>query len=153
MAKAPRPFPEGVPQLIPHLTVDNATDAIQWYQKALGAELLRKTPGPDGKIMHCEMKIGNSRLYFADKVGPDSKSPKDFGGSPVVLHFWADDCDKVWKKATAAGATEVMPLQDMFWGDRYGQVKDPFGFIWAISSQKEELTPAEVGERMAKSFG
>jgi uncharacterized glyoxalase superfamily protein PhnB len=153
MAKPARPIPEGVPQLIPYLTVDNANDAIKWYEKAFGAQLVMKMPGPDGKtVMHCELKFGNARLYFADKFSPESKSPKDLGGSPVVLHLWSDDCDAAFRKATAAGAKVLMPLEDMFWGDRYGQVQDPFGHVWAISSQKEDLTPEEVRERAAKAF-
>jgi PhnB protein len=153
MAKAARPIPEGIPHLIPYLTIDNASEAINWYEKALGAELVQKMPGPDGNgVMHCEMKIGNARLYFADKFGPEGKSPKDLGGSPVFLHLWTEDCDALWKRATGAGAKVLMPLDDMFWGDRYGQVQDPFGHIWAISSQKESFTPAEMQERAAKAF-
>ena len=83
---------------------------------------------------------------------PDGKSPKDLGGSPVTLHLWSEDCDATWKKATAAGAKVRMPLEDMFWGDRYGQLEDPFGHVWAISSQKESFSPAEMQERAAKAF-
>lgn len=153
MVKAASPIPSGVPQVVPYLTVANAEQAIQWYQNAFGAEVMQKMPGPDGNgVMHCDLKIGNARLYLADPFGPDPKTPRDLGGTAVMLHFWTEDCDATWKKATAAGATVVMPLEDMFWGDRYGQLQDPFGHVWAISSQKESLTPAEMQDRATKAF-
>lgn len=154
MVMASSAIPAGVPQLIPYLTIDGAERAIEWYKKALGAELVQKTPGPDGKgVMHCEMKIGTGRLYFADPFGADTKSPAQLGGIPFVLHLWSENCDVLWKRALDAGAKVKMPIADMFWGDRYGQIQDPFGFVWALSTQKETLTDDEIRERAAKEFG
>ena len=146
MAKARNYRPEGVGTLTPYLTIKGAAQAIEFYKKAFGAEEKMRMPGPDGKIMHATLKIGDSTLYLCDEM-MGSKSPSALGGSPVAIHMYVPDCDATWKQAVQAGAKETMPLADQFWGDRFGMLSDPFGHVWSISTQKEELTPQEMAER------
>jgi PhnB protein len=148
MAKAKRAVPEGYSTVTPSLVLDDAAAAIAWYGKALGAEELNRSSGPDGKIMHAELKIGDSRLMLNDAV-MGLKSAKDLGGSPASLWLYVDDCDALFNRAVAAGAAVMMPMGDMFWGDRFGAVIDPFGYRWSIATHKEDLSPAEIKEREA----
>jgi PhnB protein len=146
MAKAKNYRPEGVGTITPYLTMKNAAQAIDFYKKAFGAQELMRMGGPDGKIGHATLRIADSTLYLCDEM-MGAKSPTTLGGSPVTLHMYVPDCDATWKQAIAAGAKEIMPLEDQFWGDRYGQVQDPFGHLWGISTQKEDLTPEEMNAR------
>jgi uncharacterized glyoxalase superfamily protein PhnB len=146
MAKAKRTIPEGYTTVTPQLTIENAAEAIDWYKKALGAEELARSVGPDGKIMHAEIKIGGSRVMLNDDV-MGGKGPKAYGGSPMSLWLYLDDCDGLFHRAVAAGAAVAMPLADMFWGDRFGAINDPFGYRWSFATRKEDLTPAEIAER------
>ncbi|HKQ98742.1 MAG TPA: VOC family protein [Candidatus Polarisedimenticolia bacterium] len=142
-----RPVPEGFHTITPHLVIDGAPRAMEFYKKAFGAEELKRIPGPGGKLMHAEMKIGDSVLMLCDEfpkygaVGPKSSSP-------VVIHLFVNDVDKVFSQAVAAGATAVMPPTDALWGDRYGKVTDPFGHSWSLATHKEDLTPQQIAERM-----
>jgi PhnB protein len=150
MAKAKSPVPEGLHTVTPHLTFDNCAAAIDWYKKALGAEEMGRAVGPDGKIMHSELKIGDSRIYVNDAM-MGAKGPKALGGSPASLWVYVADCDTLFKRAIAAGG-QVAPggmgeLQDQFWGDRSGTFADPHGYQWTIATRKEELTPAEIQQR------
>ena len=149
MAKAKHPIPEGLHTLTPHLTVKGATQAIDFYKKAFGAIEKARMAGPNGLIMHASLRIGDSAFFLNDEFpGPQgSTGPATLGGTAVILNLYVEDSDKIYNQAVAAGAKSVMPLQDQFWGDRYGQVKDPYGHIWAISTRKEDLTPAELEER------
>ena len=152
-----KPIPDGYSTLTPHICVDGATKAIDFYKRAFGAEEISKMPAPDGKrLMHAELKIGNSRLMLADDFpeycGGHSRDPKSLGASPVTLHLYVADCDTAFKRAVDAGATVKMQLQDMFWGDRYGQVTDPFGHDWSIATHKQDLTPQQIGEAAKKAF-
>jgi len=149
MAKAKHPIPEGLHTLTPHLTVKGATQAIDFYKKAFGAIEKARMAGPNGLIMHASLRIGDSAFFLNDEFpGPQgSTGPATLGGTAVILNLYVEDSDKIYNQAVAAGAKSVMPLQDQFWGDRYGQVKDPYGHIWAISTHKEDLTPAELEER------
>ena len=152
MAKAKSPVPAGFHTLTPHLIFDNAAEAIEWYKKALGAdEVAPRALGPDGKIMHAELRIGNSLFMLNDAMG-GGRSAKAIGGSPIGLWLYVDDCDTLYNRAVAAGAqvlpSPMGPLADQFWGDRTGTVHDPFGFSWTIATRKEDLTPEEINQRM-----
>jgi len=150
MAKAKSPVPEGLHTLTPQLTLDNAAKAIEWYKNALGAAEVSRATSPDGKIMHADLKIGNSRFYVND-VMMEGKGPKAFGGSPASFWIYVDDCDKLFNRAVAAGGRVVDgpmgKMQDQFWGDRAGSLKDPEGFTWTIATRKEDLTPQEMKQR------
>lgn len=155
MAGSANPIPEGFHTVTPHLICKNAGAAIEFYKKAFGAEELCRMPGPDGKsVMHCELKIGNSVIFMCDEF-PDmgAMGPQSLGGTPVVLHLYVPNADAAYAQATAAGAKATMPLQDMFWGDRYGKVTDPFGHEWSIATHVEDLSPEEIGKRAAAAFG
>jgi PhnB protein len=151
MAKAAKPVPEGYHTITPQLTLDNAAQAIDWYKKALGAEEISRSPGPDGKIMHAEIKIGNSRVMLND-VMMGQKGPLAFGGSPASLWLYVDNSDALFNRAVAAGAKVQMPLADQFWGDRGGAVTDPAGYTWWIATRKEDLTHSEMNQRAADFF-
>jgi len=150
MAKANNPIPPGFHSLTPHLIVKGATKYVDFLVSAFGATEVRTSPGPGGKLMHAQVKVGDSILMFADHFPDMGHPPIAEGFWPFVLNLYVPDADAAWAKALAAGCSVTFPLADQFWGDRYGQVKDPFGFTWAISTHKEDLTPAEIGERMAK---
>ena len=151
MAKAAKPVPEGYHTITPQLTLDNAAQAIDWYKKALGAEEISRSAGPDGKIMHAEVKIGNSRVMLND-VMMGQKGPQAFGGSPASLWLYVENSDALFNRAVAAGAKVQMPLADQFWGDRGGAVTDPAGYTWWIATRKEDLTHAEMQQRAAEFF-
>ena len=153
--KAKSPIPDGYHTLTPHLIFENTSQAIDWYKKALGAEEKSKSLGPDGKVIHAELQIGNSRFMLNDAMG-GAKSAKTLGGSPVHLWLYVEDCDALFKRATAAGAqTAAGPmgqLQDQFWGDRSGTVMDPFGYQWTFATRKEDLTRDEMDRRAQEFF-
>ncbi len=154
MTKRVNPIPEGCHTVTPHLIVRGGDRAIDFYKRAFNAKETIRMPGPDGKtIMHAEIRIGDSALFLADEF-PDmgSNSPQGIGGSPVVIHLYVEDADAVFNQAVAAGATVRFPLSDMFWGDRYGQVTDPFGHVWSIATHKEDLTAEEMSKRAAGAF-
>jgi len=146
--------PDGFHTLTPHLVVKGASQAIEFYKRAFGAEEIKRLPGPDGKsLIHAELKIGNSRLLLVDEFPEmDCRGPRSVGGSPVSIHMFVDDADSAFDKALAAGAEVRMPLADQFWGDRYGVLTDPFGHIWSIATHKEDLTPQEIGNRAQAAF-
>ena len=158
MAKAKSAIPEGLHSVTPHLILEDAAKTIDWYKRAFGAEERGRAVGPDGKIMHAEIKIGNSILYVNDPMG-GGKTPKDFGGVPVNLWIYTGDADALFNRAVAAGA-QIAPgpmgqMQDQFWGDRCGTVVDPAGYFWTIAMRKEDLTPEEMNKRQdafMKSF-
>jgi uncharacterized glyoxalase superfamily protein PhnB len=145
MAKA---IPEGYYTVTPHLIIKGARKAIEFYEKAFGAEVRGIHDGPGGAVMHAEMKIGNSVIMLNDEF-PEfgALRPSARGGTSVVLHIYTEDADKLFNRAIAAGAKVAMPIMDQFWGDRYGQVEDPFGHKWSIATHKEDLTPEEMDRR------
>ncbi len=153
MAKAKSPIPEGMRTVTPHLAVTNALDAVAFYKKAFGAELKSHAPGTTPRsTMHAEIRIGDSSVFLADMVGQGPvKPPTRDSGATCLIHLFVPNADAVFAAAVAAGATVVMPLSDMFWGDRYGQITDPFGHVWSIATHLEDLTPEEV-DRRAKAF-
>jgi PhnB protein len=151
MAKAKSPIPDGYHTVTPQLALDHAAQTIDWYKKALGAEELNRAVGPDGKVMHAEVKVGNSRVMVNDVM--DGKGPKQYGGSPASLWIYVDNCDALFNRAVAAGA-KVAPgpmgaMADQFWGDRCGTFTDPEGYRWTIATHKEDLTPEEMRDRQA----
>ena len=154
MSKAKKAVPEGHHTVTPQLTLDNAAQAIDWYKKALGAEELSRATGPDGTIMHAEIKIGDSRIMLNDPMG-GSKGPKAIGGSPASLWLYVEDCDALYNRAIAAGAQTFGPMgkmADQFWGDRCGTVSDPHGYLWTIATHKEDLSPQEMKQRQDEFF-
>lgn len=150
MAKAKKAVPEGYHTVTPQLTLDNAAQAIDWYKEALGAEEVTRAVGPDGKIMHAEIRIGDSRIMLNDAM-MGGKGPQSFGGSPSSLWVYVEDCDALFNRAVAAGAQvaggPMGQLQDQFWGDRSGTFTDPAGYRWTIATHKEDLTPQEMDQR------
>ncbi len=152
MAKAAKAVPDGYHTITPQLTLDNAAQTIDWYKKALGAEEVSRSVGPDGKIMHAELKIGDSRFMVNDVMMGATKGPQAFGGSPASLWLYVENSDALFKRAVDAGAKVQAPLGDQFWGDRGGAVADPAGYSWWIATRKEDLTPAEIKDRAAEFF-
>jgi uncharacterized glyoxalase superfamily protein PhnB len=150
------PIPEGHHAITPHLVVRGASEAIEFYKRAFGAEELYRMPfpGPDGqvKLGHAELLIGDSRLYLADEF-PQQGATAPNGSSPVSIHLYVTDVDAVFNRAVEAGATATMPPADMFWGDRFGKLVDPFGHHWSIATHLEDLTGEQMQERMAAAFG
>jgi len=144
MAKAKKAVPDGYATVTPSLVLDDAAAAIEWYKKALGAEEVgQRAVDPEGKIMHALIKIGNSLVMVNDAV-MGMKGPKALGGSPASLWLYLDDCDAAFNRAVAAGATVMMPPMDMFWGDRFAGVFDPFGYRWSLATHTQDLTPEEI---------
>jgi PhnB protein len=150
MAKAKSAVPEGYHTITPQLTLDDCAAAIDWYKRGLGAEELGRAVGPDGKIMHAELKIGDSRIMVNDAM-MGGKGPQATGGSPASLWVYVNDCDTLFNRAVAAGAQifggPMGRLQDQFWGDRSGTFNDPHGYRWTIATRKEDLTPEEMKQR------
>jgi PhnB protein len=150
MAKAKRAIPEGYHTITAQLTLDNAADAIEWYKKALGAREMGRAVGPDGKIMHADLLVGDSHIMMNDAM-MGAKTPKALGGSPASLWIYVDDCDSLFDRAISAGGEVAHggmgQMQDQFWGDRSGTFTDPHGYTWTIATHKEDLTPQEMQQR------
>jgi len=150
-------IPPGCDGLIPHLVCDSCSDAIEFYKKAFGAEEVCRMPTPDGRrLMHAEVRIGGSHVFLADDF-PEycegkSQSPQALGGTPVTIHRYVEDCDAAIERAVQAGATVKMPPMDMFWGDRYGVVTDPFGHVWSLATHISDPTPEEMQRGMQAAF-
>jgi PhnB protein len=145
MAKNAQAIPKGYHTVTPSLVVAGAAKAIDFYKKALGAEELMRFPGPDGKIMHAEIKIGDSVIMLGDEMHDQgAKSPKSYGGSPVSFFVYGENVDAAWKRAIDAGAKPIVPLADQFWGDRSGCLEDPFGHRWWLAQHVQDLTPEEI---------
>lgn len=153
-APAVRPIPEGYHTLTPTMTVHNAAQAIEFYKRAFGAQEHGRFPTPDGKLIaHAELQIGDSRLMLNDEMpGHSCQSPRTLGGSPAGLFLYVEDVDAVFQRAVEAGATVRMPVADMFWGDRFGTVTDPFGYDWGIATRNVNLSDEELKRRAAEAF-
>jgi len=150
MAAKPKPVPEGTHTVTAHLSIRNAAKALEFYPKAFDAEVIGGVAkGPDGKIVHAELKIGDSKIMLHDEMpAMGSPGPETLGGSPVTLNLCVEDVDKLWNRAVAAGAKVTIPLANQFWGDRYGVVTDPFGHKWALLSHVEDVPPEEMKRRL-----
>ncbi len=143
-----QPIPAGYQSLIPSLSVDDAAQAIEFYKRAFGAQERARMEAPDGKIAHAEIEINGSVLMLADSFPQStSRAPKELGGTSVGVFMYVEDVDAVVQQAVDAGATVTMPVDDMFWGDRYGKIADPYGHEWEIATHVEDLSPEEVEER------
>jgi PhnB protein len=151
MATAKNAIPEGHYTLTPIVTYNDCAAAIDFYKVGFGATEVSRAVGPDGKIMHAEIQIGNSRIMMHD-VMMEAKGPHEFGGSPVGLWAYVEDCDELFNRAIQAGATVVRPVEDQFWGDRCGTLKDPAGYAWTIATHKEDLTEEEMNARAEEFF-
>jgi uncharacterized glyoxalase superfamily protein PhnB len=149
---AVKPIPDGYHSVTPVLTIRGAARAIEFYKTAFGARERMRMPGPEGKIGHAEIEIGDSVVMLSDEF-PDqgSESPQTLGGTPAYVFLYVDDADRVFQRAVDGGATVKMPLADMFWGDRFGRLVDPFGHEWGVATHKEDLTPEEIARRMPKA--
>ena len=147
-------IPDEYPRVTPYLHVDGAKAAIDFYTTVLGAEERMRMPGPDGRIGHAELAIGDSMIMLADEF-PDMGvvGPRTVGGTPVTIHVYVEDVDSVFDQAVKAGAKAVRPVEDKFYGDRGGEFEDPFGHRWSIASHIEDLTPEEMEKRMGELPG
>ncbi|MDE1899377.1 MAG: VOC family protein [Xanthomonadaceae bacterium] len=138
-------IPDGMHSLTPHLVCRDAAQAIDFYNRAFGAIERFRLPAPDGKLIHACVQIGDSQLFLVDEMpAMGALGPQALKGSPVTLHLQVEDADAVFARAVAAGATVTMPLADMFWGDRYGQLQDPFGHRWSVATHVRDLSPEQI---------
>jgi PhnB protein len=153
MAKV-KPIPDGYPQVTPYLSIDGAAAAIEFYGEVLGTKERMRMPGPDGKIGHCELELGDSIIMLADEF-PDMgvRSPKSVGGTPVTISVYVDDVDQVFERAVKAGANALRPVENQFYGDRAGQFEDPFGHRWSVATHVEDVPPDEMAKRAAAMGG
>jgi PhnB protein len=148
-----KPIPDGYPQVMAYLSIDGAAAAIDFYRTVLGAEERLRMGGPDGKVGHAELQIGDSVLMLADEFpGMSAPSPKALGGTPVTVMVYVEDVDKTFATALGAGATEIHAVQNQFYGDRSGQFEDPFGHRWTVASHVEDVPPAEMEKRAAEAM-
>jgi len=146
------PTPAGYHAVTPYLSVRGAAEAIDFYKKAFGAAEIMRMPGPDGKLGHAEIRIGDSRIMLSDEYpGMDFLSPQSRGGTTVHIHLYVKDVDAMAERAVAAGAKLVRPVQDQFYGDRTGSLADPFGHVWHVATHKEDLSMAELKRRAGQA--
>jgi PhnB protein len=147
---AVKAIPDGYHAVTPYLIVKGAARAIDFYVTAFGASELMRMPGPNGTVMHAEIKIGDSVIMLADEpAGGTAKSPLAMGGTSVSLMIYVDEVDKVFGRALGLGAKEARAVQDQFYGDRSGNLTDPFGHVWTIATHQEDVSPEEIERRMA----
>lgn len=149
-----QPIPEGMHSLTPHLVCGGASDAIAFYTRAFNAVELGRLPTPSGRLMHAAMRIGDSMLMLVDEF-PEmgALGPTSLKGSPVTIHLYVEDVDATVAQAVAAGAKLTMPVADMFWGDRYGQLQDPFGHHWSVATHQRDLSPEQIRQAAAEAAG
>jgi PhnB protein len=142
-------IPDGMHTVTPHLVCAGAADAIEFYKKAFNATEKARLPGPNGKLMHASIQIGDSTVMLVDEM-PEcgALGPKSLKGSPVTIHLYVEDVDAFTAQAVRAGAKTTMPVADMFWGDRYGQIEDPCGHRWSIATHVRDVSPAEMQKAM-----
>jgi PhnB protein len=150
---AVKAIPDGYPQVIPYLSVDGASDAIEFYRQVFDAKERMRMPAPDGKVGHAELEIGDSVVMLAD-VFPEmgGQSPASIGGTPVSMMVYVDDVDAVFDRAISAGATSERPVENQFYGDRAGQFVDPFGHKWFVATHVEDVPPDEMAKRAAAAM-
>ncbi|WP_280154682.1 VOC family protein [Piscinibacter sp. XHJ-5] len=143
------PIPEGMHTVTPHLVCAGASEAIDFYVKAFNAVETGRVPGPDGKLMHGSVKVGDSTIFLVDEMPAyGALGPKSLNGTPVTIHLYVENVDAVVEQAVAAGCTVTMPVADQFWGDRYGQLKDPFGHNWSVATHVRDVTPEDMAKAM-----
>jgi PhnB protein len=154
VASQAKPIPDGMHSVTPHLVCAGAADAIEFYKKAFGAVEALRMPGPGGKLMHASVRIGGSAVMLVDE-NPEwgLLGPKLLKGTPVTIHLYVEDVDAFAKRAVDAGAKIIMPIADMFWGDRYGVLEDPFGHRWSVATHLRDMSPEEMKQAMQKQAG
>lgn len=145
-------IPQGFSSITPHLVIKDCENALEFYKKAFGSQEIYRSKMPDGRIMHAMIQIGNSFVMMTDEF-PDmgAVGPNTLGGTSTALQIYTEDADKLFKQAIDAGAIQIMPIADMFWGDRYGQIQDPYGHRWAIATHTRDVSPEEM-EKAAKEM-
>jgi len=148
-----KPIPDGHRTVTPYLAIKNAARALDFYEKAFGATVRYRLSMPDGRVGHAEIELGDSVIMLADEF-PEygGKSPETLGGSPVSIHLYVPDVDAFFKRALAAGARERKRVEDQFYGDRSGQLEDPFGHLWWVATHKEDVPPDEMQKRVRAMF-
>jgi PhnB protein len=150
---AANPIPEGFHSLTPMIVCKGALEAIDFYKRAFGAEELTRVVAPCGSLLHASIRIGNSILMLTEECPQmGSRDPRTLGGTPVTIHLSVADVDAAFARATAAGATTIMPVSEMFWGARYGVFTDPYGHSWSVATQVTELSPAEIEASMRQAY-
>ena len=150
---APRAIPEGYHSVCPALSIDGAADAIDFYRRAFGANERFRMPGPDGLVAHAELEIGDSVVMLSDPFPHSTvRPPTELGGTTVGIFVYVEDVDTVFQQAVDAGASVTMALEDMFWGDRFGTVTDPYGHTWSLASHVEDVPPEEMEERAKQAM-
>jgi len=148
-----KPIPDGYHTITPHITVRDAPGAIDFYKKALNAQVLNRADLPNGKVMHASLRIGDSQLMLNDEMPEYGVvSPLSLGGSPVTIHIYTENVDQAFNRAVSAGAQIKMPLADQFWGDRYAVVADPYGHKWSLASHVKDLSPEEMELAMKEAM-
>lgn len=150
--KSVKPIPDRMRSVIPHLICAGAAQAIEFYEQAFGAEEISRQAAPDGRLMHAALRIGDSVVFLTDEFPEhDCLGPAGSANAPVTIHLYVTDADGVFARAQKAGATVVMPVADMFWGDRYGVLKDPFGHRWSVATHQRDVTPEEMREAIRRT--
>ena len=153
MPKQVQAIPQGYHSVTPYLVVNNAARAIEFYQRAFGAKEMMRMDGPPGKIVHAELKIGDAMIMLSDEMpGAGARSPQSLGGTTGGIFLYVENVDTVFNQAASAGAKVDMPLADMFWGDRYGKLTDPFGHSWSLATHKEDVAPEEMKKRAKEAM-
>lgn len=148
-----KPIPDGYPSLVPSLAVDDASEAIDFYKRAFGATERMRMPTPDGKIGHAELGVGDAVLMLSDPFPQGTtKSPRELGGTTVGIFLYVEDVDAFVERAVEAGAKVTMPVDDMFWGDRYGKISDPFGHEWQVATHVEDVAPEDMEARAKEAM-
>ena len=146
-----KPIPDDYPRVTPYLFIDGASAAIDFYCSVLGARERMRMPGPDGTVFHAEIEVGDSMIMLGEQnPDMDVRGPRAIGGTPMMLHVYVEDADRVFEQAIGAGAKALRPVEDQFYGDRSGQFEDPFGHRWSVASHVEDVSPEEMGRRMAE---
>jgi uncharacterized glyoxalase superfamily protein PhnB len=149
-----KPIPEGMHTVTPHLVCAGASEAIAFYKKVFQAVELGRVPGPQGKLIHALIRIGDSSVMLVDEfLDWESFGPKSLKGSPVTIHLYVENVDEVVQRAVAAGAKITMPIEDAFWGDRYGELEDPFGHQWSVATHTRDVSPDEIQQAAKKACG
>jgi PhnB protein len=155
MTSKAKHIPDGFHTATPYLIIKDAASAMEFYKKAFGAVELERIADPDGKVRHGEIKIGDSPFMITDESEdfPDWLSPQSRGGSPVHIYLYVEDCDEVFSQAIAAGAKELLPMKDQFYGDRSGGLTDPYGHVWYVASRIENVSEEEIVRRASEQSG
>ena len=152
MSEQVKPIPDNFRTITPNLVCRDAARAIEFYKSVFGATEIARVPGPGGKIMHAALQIGDSTFFLNDAMGKLPSEPEVGASNPMYIHLYVPDVDAIFNAAVAGGARVEMPVQDMFWGDRYGKLTDPFGQQWSIATHKEDVSPEELAKRQAAFF-